>query len=336
MTKRIGYMGWLGHKNIGDEACFEAIKGLFPTRGIEWLTWDACAWKHGKLPDICILGGGTIFDIRHDRRGKGLSMMLKNNVPLVLWGPGVMPLPAPKRSTKPKMHPSALNILKKAKFVGVRGPISNRNLKTTGFSGAKVIGDPAIILSTDAPNEGLASNRIALNIGDTHTNLFGTEQYVVQEARKLVTRLTDAGYEVVLFPVWPKDMKFLQRIPRTNNVSIRPWGPSSTALMNFFKTCRCVIGLKLHTSVLAAAANVPFISIAYREKCFDFAESVNLKRWAVRSDRSDWSRYVFKLTSMLPKYHSIIENRLKEYQTNYRKEHVALAARVTNILRSKK
>lgn len=333
--KRVGYMGWLGHKNIGDEACFEAIKVLFKGQEIEWLQWDARVWKHGKFPDMCILGGGTIFDIRHDRRGKGLSLMLSKKVPLILWGPGVMPLSAPKRPIVSTMHPSALNILKQAKFVGVRGPISNKNLTTTGFSGAKVIGDPAIILSTDAPNAGLESKRIALNIGDTHTNLFGTEQYVVQETRKLVKRLTADGFEVVLFPVWPKDTKFLQQIPRTENVSIRPWGPSETALMNFFKTCRCVIGLKLHTSVLAAAANVPFISLAYREKCFDFAASVNLKRWAVRSDKPDWSRAVFKLIKMLPKYHDVIVNRLKAYQVKYKKEHAALTRLAIKILARK-
>lgn len=334
--KRIGYMGWLGHKNIGDEACFEAIKSLFPEDYAQWLTWDARAWKHGAFPDLCILGGGTIFDIRWDRRGKGLTQMLRNNVPIIIWGTGVMPLSAPKRPIVSTMHPNALTLLNKAKFVGVRGPISDRNLSTTGFAGAKVIGDPAILLSSDVPNMGLASNRIALNIGDTHTNLFGTEQYVVKETRKLVERLTDDGLEVILFSVWPQDTKFLLQIPQTENVSIRSWEPSAIRLMNFFKTCRCVIGLKLHTSVLAAAAHVPFISIAYREKCFDFAESVNLKRWAVRSDKEDWSRSVFKLTKILPKHHDVIVGRLKAYQDAYRKEHIALSKRATKILARKK
>ena len=335
-VKRIGYMGWLGHKNIGDEACFEAIKGLFPNQNIKWLTWDARAWKHGAFPDLCILGGGTLFDIRFDRRGKGLRQMLSKKVPIIIWGTGVMPLSAPKRPRVSKMNPSALNILKHAKFVGVRGPISYTNLASTGFTGAKVIGDPAIILSTNELHAGLTSNKIALNIGNTHTNLFGTEQYMVQEAKKLVSRLTADGFEVVLFPVWPQDNAFLKQIPRTKNVSLLPWHPSSIRLMNFFKTCRCVIGLKLHTSVLSAAANVPFISIAYREKCFDFAASVGLHRWAVRSDAPDWSRKVYKLTNRLPLHYDIIVNRLKAYQKKYHKKHVALSTLATRILARKK
>jgi len=332
IVKRIGYMGWLGHRNIGDEACFEAIKGLLSPQDIKWLTWDARAWKHGAFPDLCILGGGTIFDIRLDRRGKGLRQMLHKKVPIVIWGTGVMPLSAPKRPIRSKMHPTALAILKHAKFVGVRGPISYKNLSSTGFSGAKVIGDPAIILSTDTPNAGLESKKIAINIGNTHTNLFGTEQYVVQETKKLVKYLTEDGFDVVLFSVWPQDNKFLKQIPLTKNVSLRPWHPSSTNLIDFFKTCRCVIGLKLHTSVLSAAANVPFISIAYREKCFDFAQSVGLPKWAVRSDAKNWSHRVHKMTKMLPTYYDVIVNRIKHHKEKYYKDHVKLSKLVTNLL----
>jgi len=155
----VAYMGWLGHKNIGDEACFDAIRGMMP-KTVTWTTWNAGNFPHTKLPDLCILGGGTLLEVRQDVRGRGLLDLVNKGVPLVVWGTGVMPLRGPAVSM---MHPDMLALLNKAKFVGVRGPISQNNLDISGFSGAHIIGDPALLLSTKKKKVGNKSKIIGIN-----------------------------------------------------------------------------------------------------------------------------------------------------------------------------
>ena len=123
---------------------------------------------------------------------------------------------------------------------------------------------------------------IAINIGDTAHNLFGTEEYVMDSiARFIHELLKKTEYKVVLFPMWDRDMVYSRNIQNCfyskNNrdrVLIKPFDPCPQSMVDFLATCRMTIGMKLHASVLSAAAGVPFISLAYREKCIDFTRSI--------------------------------------------------------------
>lgn len=45
-----------------------------------------------------------------------------------------------------------------------------------------------------------------------------------------------------------------------------------------------LIAFKLHAAVLAAAVNTPFLSLAYRPKCLDFAASIDWQPYTLRTD----------------------------------------------------
>jgi polysaccharide pyruvyl transferase WcaK-like protein len=47
------------------------------------------------------------------------------------------------------------------------------------------------------------------------------------------------------------------------------------------------VAVKLHAAVLAAAAGIPFISVEYRPKVRDFADSLGWGRFCVRADQAD-------------------------------------------------
>ncbi len=53
---------------------------------------------------------------------------------------------------------------------------------------------------------------------------------------------------------------------------------SSSSVVHFLKRMKFTINYKLHANVLSAAAEVPFLSIAYRSKCIDFAHTMGLGR----------------------------------------------------------
>jgi polysaccharide pyruvyl transferase WcaK-like protein len=213
-----------------------------------------------------------------------------------------------------------LQVLNDSEFVGVRGPISYNTLKKIGFENTKVIGDPAFILDVPTANKWMKSETIAINIGEARARLFGNEKYIVDEISKVIKKL-HIRFNIILFSMWPEDQKFLNMIPKYNNVTVRNFNPSTTALMLFFKKCYCVIGMKLHASILSAAALTPFISIGYREKNFDFAESVGLNKWVVRSDDKNLSNNIIKLVHILDNNYDSFLNKLFFYKKLYAEEH---------------
>lgn len=272
--KTVFYEGWVGNQNIGDEACFEAIKQLL---GDNWNVVPYMEQKSiNKPPDLYILGGGTIL------RACDPSIKQKwPDVPLVVWGSGVEKYGLDQGG---KIHPNFYEVVNRAKLIGVRGPISQEFIfKTTGKQ-VEIIGDPALYLGAkDAvvENAGLKSRIIALNIGDAGQYMYGNINNLIAKTNALVYELTKLNYQVVLFEMWSKDRYILEKI-----TTFPGSFDSSRDLMNYFKKCRFVVGEKLHTSVLAAAAGVPFISLAYREKCLDFVGSMEspAKDWYVRTD----------------------------------------------------
>jgi len=271
------YVGWLGHQNIGDEACFLSIYNMI--RDFAVLTpWDYPDPLPIENPDLLIYGGGTILHLEGWVREKMVLPLVENGVPFIVWGSGI------REPVSAKMSGSCLGLLNKARFVGVRGPRSLNALRRGGFYNASVTGDPALFL--DRRDMMLCEKRIGLNIGFTGGDLFGDDSNILSKTESLIDILRDLGYEVILFSVLPEDEAIISRI-KNKDPQIRPFDPSIESLMRFFSTCEIVISQKLHGCVLAAAAGTPFISLAYREKCNDFADSMGLRVMAVRTDDKD-------------------------------------------------
>lgn len=319
----VAYMGWLGHKNIGDEACLAAIK-LFLPKNVELRCWDINPWSSSIVPDLSIIGGGTLLAPAYDARGRAIDSLLDKGVPTVFWGTGVLP-------HRGKLAERTIQMLRKAAFVGVRGPISHRILSDGGFPDSVLVGDPALLLRHNSTPSGLASNKIAINIGDARGRLWGTERAIVGKINRLIIKLTRSGHEVVLFPMWPDDTKYIQQIPKQAKVSVRGWADDNY-LLDFFRSCKCVIGMKLHACVLSAAADVPFISIAYRNKCIDFAESLGLGKWAIKSDDTKLADKLFGMVLLLSEYYQTVVDRMHKYKHEYGKRHNEIKKLVNTIL----
>lgn len=313
----IAYMGWLGHNNLGDEACFCGIAKHLPIQ-TAITCWDIGPWPYESLPDLSIVGGGTLLDLGFDTRAKSLLALQQRGVPTIFWGTGVLPHTG-------VIHPQVQRLLENSLFVGVRGPRSISLLNAGGYTSAVQVGDPALLLSTPNTTLGKTSKTVALNIGDARGRMLGSEQFVVEQAQMLAQTLVARGYEVILFSMWPSDEKYLGKLSFSEKIRLRKFNPSVLDLMNFFKNCYCVIGMKLHAIVLSAAACVPFISIAYRDKCIDFADSIGLKRWAIPSDDAKLAHRIDSMFTALPEYYDVITARMQEYIYKYRAQHSEIA-----------
>jgi len=335
--KTVAYIGWVGRHNVGDEACFLAIRELLKGT-CELVPIDSAPWSRKRYPDLCILGGGTLLDIRYGRREKQLLFpMSAHSVPIVIWGSGVVDLYGKT------IHPKVLRLLNYAKYVGVRGPISQKILAARGFK-ADIIGDPALLLEhKEDPNRKkplypypCLAVKIAINVGHTNNNLYGTEQHVENQCKKLVAAL-ERGYAVSLFSVWPKDNEMIKRIAKGRNVAVYTAGKIGkdgnevNKLIGILKSHDCVIGMKLHSCVLAAAANVPFISLAYRKKCIDFMRSVGFNDWYFKTD-TNWADKIPDKLEALLNSRELFCAKVKEKKEAYRLKHEVLARHVIELL----
>ena len=93
MLKKILYLGWLGHANVGDEILFEIFKKMIYKEAMEAKITLIVDW-HLQLEkyevdltqyDMVVLGGGSLF-------GSTLEELCLNangfNIPFVIWGTG--------------------------------------------------------------------------------------------------------------------------------------------------------------------------------------------------------------------------------------------------------
>ena len=63
-----------------------------------------------------------------------------------------------------------------------------------------------------------------------------------------------------------------------------PQVEDAPVLVELMRRAHFTVGLRLHGNVLSAAAGTPFVSLAYRLKSFDFADSVGMGEFTIRTD----------------------------------------------------
>jgi len=75
-----------------------------------------------------------------------------------------------------------------------------------------------------------------------------------------------------------KDLEPLKEFCRRAGISAsRIVFKNPVALIRSIQTCDALIGVRLHSAVLAACAGVPPVLIGYRDKCLDFMLSMDLE-----------------------------------------------------------
>lgn len=280
--RRIIYYGWLGHKNLGDEALFYVNRSIF--RKANLVPYGSMLTRFIR-PLACIVGGGTYIN----EYGSVTEIrQIQQSMPFIIFGAGVqnpsywLTVPGYVDARK-----TWNEILERSPFVGVRGPLSLQILKDQGFHGAEIIGDPALSLRDEAVIY-RTGRRIGLNFGFTDNNLWGhDDDAVYNELRNLVKTLHRLHYNISLFSTYPADTQSLVQmrkdLPEIEGLHIHY--KYTPAVLRYFRNIDIFVGMKLHSVVLAHCAYTPSLMIEYRPKCADYMASMGLKEWTVRSDR---------------------------------------------------
>ncbi|MBI4335971.1 MAG: polysaccharide pyruvyl transferase family protein, partial [Candidatus Omnitrophica bacterium] len=293
-VRRVGYIGWLGHGNLGDEAVYLAFRKLFANFTVLPFKSDrditAFEDRFGqRVFDAVFLGGGTLINTEFV---ENLRVAQKRYGPTFVFATGVI-WPSlwgsvERRPTFILKKEETAACLNKCGYVGVRGPLSRKILaEEGGFQGAQIIGDLILSLSSGAAEHRDRKMTLGMNIGLTNGHMWGTEEGVLDFIVRFAKIMIDKRWRVMFFPVMDRDVGYIEEAARRINshVSIFHGYRSIGKTLNALEGCDIFIGEKLHSTAAAICVNTPSIMLEYQPKCLDFMMSMELEKFNIRTDK---------------------------------------------------
>jgi hypothetical protein len=294
--RSIGYFGFAGHGNVGDDLIHDVYRLALPqrlvpmplTRPAQDLIERAARRYPDALGDGFLVGGGTFIGRPEFRHALESAFAAWPGRRAVLVGAGVEDPGFAGVSSFTDTEEIARWRLLLGRFerASVRGPRSQAVLREAGVD-LPVVGDPVLLF---ARRRGEPEDRLlGLNVADP-TPMWGQNPGRVLDALAGYGReMARRGWRVLLVPMWRRDLgataKVAARIGPAASVLDR-WR-DRPAFFEGVARCSVFTGVRLHSAVAAAACYVPAIALEYQPKCLDFQASIGRDRWVVRTDAVD-------------------------------------------------
>lgn len=314
-NRRITYIGALGHSNVGDEALFEINKKVFKS-------YELVPSLRRQCSGITLLGGGTLIP--------DWTVLTLPNTYNYAFGVGVKHPSFFQRNHPLWIHPVAIEQTRKFNFrlLGVRGHMSKETLARWGID-SEVVGDPCLLFEPSRYSK-RENEKIAINVGVSGGGMWGgDEERVIEETIKLCQILVGENYRPTLVPFWVEDVPYIQRISSQTKIRVFEDWRNTQKLLDFISSCHILVGLKLHSLVFSAATHTPFVSIEYRPKCQDFAESVGFGDFNIRTSVMTAKRAKVLIDNLIHDWDDM-QSILRERVRVYREKLSGFAVRITN------
>lgn len=279
--RKTGYIGWVGHANLGDEAMVDAAAHLLGARPeplatprIEQLLAPLGLGGKARHPRAFV-GGGTLIN------GGYIDVVercLDAGVRMATLGTGVG---SPGFSHgEAAFDPRWAAALARFARVGVRGPRSLAVLHDNGVAQAEVIGDLALALTPDAPLGDPAARTILFNTspGQTAQDIANLALFDSAAARLLAGLVAD-GWKVMPLAFHADDHTPIAMVLAAAGMAGAPiYQPRHFGgYAALARHAAVSLSVRLHASVLASMCGVPNLLVEYRGKCRDYAESIGME-----------------------------------------------------------
>lgn len=335
--KNILYLGWIGKGNVGDDVLFELFKYMFykyheagDSRG--FVNIDAYPIVQDykidlSAYDLIVLGGGSLLHLSYWLNICAEGM--RHKIPVVSWGTGFDGSYQTEdfdAITLPQQQADQFRaIYHHFDYMSVRGRFTKKMLTNIGVTRPiDEIGDPALIYAAETISEPVKAEehnrKILINWGTSYNHIFGANELAVENALVTVIQvLLSKGYSITIYPIWINDIMPVKRLGEKVNDSrcqVQTEVYEAKILQEMISKSYLSINLKLHANILSAAANRPFISLAYRGKCFDFTDTVDCLDYTVATD-SVTSEHLLHLVQHIERDYSEIVDRFNVAKAKY-------------------
>jgi polysaccharide pyruvyl transferase WcaK-like protein len=287
----VGYLGWHGKHNIGDDAIYDAVRSQLPGATfidlprlpLEMIRAVATGLNRSVRRSTQVVGGGTLVGRRHWRMliNRGMALTKKNGSYAI--GVGVEdPVFVGRNSGSGKDELKRwAPILSEFNIVSVRGPRSAELLSDIGLD-VQVSGDPALVLPR--PDALAEDGLIGLNLG-FGDDLWGHDPAkLIDEMSVAVKQLSAQGHRFVGILMNHDDKRWTEQA--LNGIAAQIVRPAdANAAARELARCSVAVVSRLHAGILAALSDTPVVSLEYQPKCRDFALSIDDERSLIRTDQ---------------------------------------------------
>jgi hypothetical protein len=342
------YIGWVGFRNLGDEAMYELCRERFPSihwsriedvayapHPVQFLQQHVRSLRHvlGHLSDevstrrrtfsliskamhklallsgreVAIYGGGTLINRNAAALENYISVRNRIGSIVPTFGTGVInpEFWSTREDGWSDRRKEWVSVLAELPVVGVRGPISKALLDDAGATNVIACGDPAVAYHAPYVAKPRLRHtgplRIGINTGDCSGHMWGRAEDVEDSLVALARWLHQSGHKIDIIPVWQNDVEACLEVARRAELDRSVLSPvcyTHEAFLRRVERLDLLVCLKLHAGVLAAAANVPFVSLEYQPKCRDFAASIGWE-FVIRTDELKPGKLIDVVSSLM-------------------------------------
>lgn len=272
MTVRIGYIGWYGHNNLGDDLTYKWFSKSLRDAGYKIYLGVENVQK-------VVMGCGTLLNTRYNEFMKQAASCMNRNVPLYIIGTGVQNIDGcflPDVFKKQGEERSGIlkRILDYATVIQVRGYKSEELLKKHTKREVEVCGDLGFLMPWHRGEAEFNQNTVMVNYGDAKGYLYGGDENKTFGHYVEIVKVLLKNYEVLIVPFWTGDISSCKKLAEITGARLRVGVPNELELFDILSWAKIVIGFKLHSLVFGYCSGRYVVPIAYRSKSIDFLDSI--------------------------------------------------------------
>jgi len=354
---KLAIIGNYGANNLGDELILEGllktVRGIKPAAGITVLSANpkqtsekfdiksvrkfpagfrsiftylfngqlSKTIKAVKKADFVIIGGGGLFD---DSTFKAVwiwtvqaavAYLLKKKV--IMYGQSIKPL-------RSKLAQKCVRkLFKKAKFIAVRDEDSKKVIKKL-IRGKKIYLMPDLIFKLEPKFEQAKENKILFCLreyadkpADFDTNLAKFINHILKQDKNL--KIEFLPFKKGLDEQYIS--KIIEKITEKDRTHIHKFTDKRREVERIFTTSKVVIGMRLHSVLMAIVTKTPFIAVNYNPKVRNILETLRLQKLVVEPEDvgpKELGSLLNSIEKQHPKVerdqterHSLVEEKLK-------------------------
>ena len=295
--KKYFYVGGYPHiNNLGDQALFQAYQQLlgknlihFQGGRIETTMAKILADKN----DLAFLAGGTLIN--------RLSLFSLNDAYKIFHHIHVIGTGVAQNyfwDTQSGQHCDLDNwlvALRKSASLAVRGPLGKRLLEEHGLEKVHIFGDPVINFARQEKKVVSAKKVIGINIGISKDGAWASEAAIFNIYKELACQLKNDEWEIHWLVVCDTDLNITKQVATQTQTEqfVHIVFSDPNEYINLCQNFSLLIGLKLHSVVLAHCAYIPSIMLEYRPKCLDYMMAIGEEDNCFRLDKIN-AEQIFK------------------------------------------